>query len=84
MKETTPSPVETDGMGWRVTVSVIATFGFLIAAVVWVFFYAGSLSAYQNIAVLAVAVFAFIGLMGATWASWGMRQESRLGGTGAS
>ena len=84
MNETTTSPVETDGMGWRVTVSVIATFGFLIVAVVWVFFYAGSLSAYQNIAVLAVAVLAFVGLMGATWASWGMRQEKRLGGSGTS
>jgi parvulin-like peptidyl-prolyl isomerase len=71
-------------MGWRVTVSVAATFVFLIAAVIWVFFYAGGFSAYQNVAVLTIGVLAFIGLMGATWASWGLRQESRMGGTGTS
>jgi len=71
-------------MGWRVTVSVIATFGFLILAILWLSFYAGSFSVFQNIAILLVAVLAFIGLMGATWASWGMRQDKRLRGTGTS
>ncbi|HYB07895.1 MAG TPA: hypothetical protein VEB87_07090 [Nitrososphaerales archaeon] len=75
--------MDSNGMGWRVTVSVIATMGILVLVVLWLFFYAGSYSAYQNIAVLAVAVLAFIGGVGATWASWGLIQENRLGSTGS-
>jgi len=63
--------MEPNGTGWRVTVSVIATFGFLVLVVLWFFFHAGSNSAYQNIEVLVITVLSFIGGMGATWASWG-------------
>jgi len=72
----TTSPDQSDGMGWRVTVSVLAVFGFLIATVLWIFFFAGDFDAYQNFAVLTVTVLAFIAAMGATWASWGMRHST--------
>jgi len=64
-------------MGWRIAVSIITFFGLLIALILWLFFFAGSYNGYQNIAVVFVMVLAFMAVMGATWASWGMRQGMR-------
>ena len=69
-----------EGMGWRVAVTILAFFGSIISTIVWLFFYAGSYNVYQNIAVVAVILMAFIAAMGATWASWGMKQRRRLDG----
>lgn len=67
----------TEGMGSRVTASIITTFGFAISLILWLFFYAGGYNVYQNIAVVVVMILAFVAIMGATWASWGMAQASR-------
>ena len=66
-----------EGMGWRVGVSIVGFFGAMIAVILWLFFYAASFTVYQNIAVIVVIFIAFIAVMGATWASWGMRQGAR-------
>jgi protein-S-isoprenylcysteine O-methyltransferase Ste14 len=63
-----------EGMGWRVGVSIATFFGSMIAVILWLFFYAGSFSVYQNIALVVMIILAFIGVMGAVWASWGMKQ----------
>ncbi len=63
-------------MGWRVPLSIIAFFGSIIAVIIWLFFYAGSFNVYQNIAVVVVIFLALIAVMGAAWASWGMKQGS--------
>ena len=67
--------VKSQGMGWRVAVSIVTFFGSVIAVIVWLFFYAGSFNVYQNIAVVVVILLAFIAIMGATWAPWGMRES---------
>ena len=64
-----------EGMGWRVGVSIVTFFGSMIAVILWLFFYATSFSVYQNIALVVVILLAFIAIMGATWASWGMKQR---------
>ncbi|MCL5069205.1 MAG: hypothetical protein M1368_12765, partial [Thaumarchaeota archaeon] len=61
----------TEGMGWRVGVTILTFFGAIIAGIVWLFFYASSFNIYQNVAVAAVISLVFIAIMGATWASWG-------------
>jgi protein-S-isoprenylcysteine O-methyltransferase Ste14 len=72
--------MKTEGMGWRIGVAIVTFFGAIIAVILWLFFYAGSYSAYQNIAVVFVIILAFIAVMGATWASWGMKQRPWWGG----
>ncbi len=74
--EVTTNPKEPEGMGWRIAVSIVTFFGLIIAAIIWLFFYAGSYNVYQNIAVIIVIILACIAIMGATWASWGMKQSS--------
>lgn len=75
--EATQPPNRPEGMGWRVGVSIVASFGSLIAAIIWLFFFAGGFSVYQNIALVVVVFLVFVAVMGATWASWGMRQADR-------
>jgi protein-S-isoprenylcysteine O-methyltransferase Ste14 len=65
---------KTEGMGSRVAVSIITVFGLVIALILWLSFYASSYNVYQNIAVAIVMILAFIAIMGATWAPWGMKQ----------
>ena len=47
-------PEKTTGFGWRVSISIIMTFGWLIFLVIWLFFYAGNFNIYQNIAIFIV------------------------------
>lgn len=68
-----------EGMGWRLGVSVATVFGATIAAILWLFFYAGGFSIYQNIAVIIVIILAFVAVMGAIWATWGMKHSDWAG-----
>ncbi len=68
-------PLRPEGMGWRIAVSIVTFFAAIIAVILWLFFYAGGYNAYQNLAIVVVVFLAFIAVMGATWASWGMRQR---------
>lgn len=69
-------------MGWRVGLSIVTFFGAMIAVILWLFFYAGTFTVYQNIAVVVVVLLACTAVMGVTWASWGMRQSGRWGRKG--
>ncbi len=80
--EMPPGPMRPEGMGWRVGVSIITFFGLIIAVILWLFFFASNYNPYQNIAIIIVIILVFIAVMGATWASWGMKQASRWGGPG--
>ncbi|MGD9535340.1 MAG: hypothetical protein AB7V56_16415 [Candidatus Nitrosocosmicus sp.] len=64
-----------DGMGWRVTTSIITFFGSIIGIIIWLFFYAENYTIYQNIAIVVIIFLAFIAVMAATWASWGLKQS---------
>lgn len=84
LTSTGAGPSKPEGMGWRVAVSIVVFFGSVIIAILWLFFYAANFNIYQNIAVVVVIFLAFIALMGATWASWGMRQSAWWKGTDTS
>jgi len=67
-----------DGMGWRVTISILTFFASIIGVIIWLFFYAEDYTIYQNVAIVVVIFLGFIAVMAATWASWGIKQ-SRAG-----
>jgi protein-S-isoprenylcysteine O-methyltransferase Ste14 len=71
-------------MGWRIAVSILSLFGAIIGVILWLFFYAGNFNVYQNIAIIIVILLAFVGITGAVWAPWGMRQSQWWGDKGAS
>jgi hypothetical protein len=66
------------GLGMRVVVSIIVFFGLLIFAIIYVAFYAMSFSLFQKIAVIIVAILAASAILGAMWASWGIKTFSKL------
>lgn len=66
-------PEDTPGFGLRVAISIISVFAIIAFFILWLFFFADKFSLYQNVAVFLVAVLAFIAIMGAGWASWGIK-----------
>ena len=65
--------MKTQGFGWRVSLSIIVGVGWLVFLIVWLFFYAQAFSIYQNIAIFIVSLLVAGGIIGASWAPWGMR-----------
>ena len=72
-----PSVPPVSGFGWRVAISILSTFGLLSFVILYFAFWAAQFSAWQSAAIVVVAILVFIGVNGAAWASWGIRQ-SRL------
>jgi len=61
------------GMAWRVSLSIIVSIGWLAFIILWLFFYAQSFTIYQNIAIFIVSILVAGAIMGASWASFGMK-----------
>jgi VIT1/CCC1 family predicted Fe2+/Mn2+ transporter len=66
-----------EGMGGRVAATILTFFGSIIGIILWLFYYAGNFNVYQNIAIVVVILLSFMAVMGATWASWGMKQAAK-------
>jgi len=65
--------IKTKGFGWRISISIIVGVGWLIFLILWLFFYASDFNIYQNIAIFIVSILIIGGVLGASWAPWGMR-----------
>jgi len=61
------------GLALRVVVSIIVLFGLLIFAIIYVAFFASTISLFQKIAVILVAILVATAILGAMWASWGIK-----------
>ena len=70
--------MKTKGFGWRISLSIISVVGWLIFLIIWLFFYASDFNVYQNIAIFIVSILAFGGIMGATWAPWGIKHGDKF------
>ena len=82
MENTSNNNIMPEGMRWRVAVSIVTFFAAIIGIILWLFLYAGNFNVYQNIAVIIAILIGFVAVMGATWASWGMKQRERWTGKG--
>lgn len=63
----------TGGLGWRTAVSIVVVFGWLVFFLLFVAFWAYQFSLFQNIMIFFASVVAGIGILGAMWASYGLR-----------
>ncbi|MCZ7357686.1 MAG: hypothetical protein O8C66_01045 [Candidatus Methanoperedens sp.] len=61
------------GLALRVSVSIIIFFGWLIFAILYITFFSSSFSLTQNIAIILVALLVGVAILGAMWASWGIK-----------
>ncbi|HIC91073.1 MAG TPA: hypothetical protein EYP21_03230 [Syntrophaceae bacterium] len=71
-------PEETPGFAWRVSLSIIVGIGWLVFLILWLFFYASDYTVYQNIAIILVSILIMSAILGASWASWGIKYGHKL------
>ena len=64
---------KTKGFGWRVSLTIIMGVVWLVFLILWLFFYASGFNIYQNIAIFIVSLLILGGVIGASWAPWGIR-----------
>jgi cation transport ATPase len=61
------------GMAWRVSMSVISALSWLGFFILWLAFYAGDYNVYENIAIIILSVVVFVALNVAIWVPFGMK-----------
>ena len=66
-------PEETPGFAWRVSLSIIVGVGWLVFLILWLTFYASAFTVYENIAIFLVSILIVGAVLGASWASWGIK-----------
>ena len=67
------------GMAPFVAVSIVAALGWLVFIVIWLFFWAGGLNIYQNVAVFLASILVLAAVLAPMWAYWGMTQGYKYG-----
>ena len=65
--------------GWRVSLSIGTGIGWLIFVILWLAFYAGGYSAYQNFAIILISILAVFIILGGSWASYGLKHIPKEG-----
>ena len=61
------------GMAPYVAVSIMAALGWLVFIVIWLFFWAGGLNIFQNLAVFLASILVLAAVLAPMWAYWGMK-----------
>ena len=69
---------QTKGFKWRVWLSMILAFILTIFLIVWFWYYAEPYTWYQNIAILLVSILIIGGVLGASWAPWGIKHGHKF------
>ena len=72
--------METPGFGWRVSLSIIVSIGWIVFLILWLFFSAEGYTMYQNIAIVLVSILVVGAVLGAAWAPWGMKYGHKYNG----
>ena len=72
-------PEETPGFAWRVSLSIIMGVGWLVFLILWLTFYASAFTVYENIAIFLVSILIVGAVLGASWASWGIKYGRKFG-----
>ena len=70
--------IETPEMRWRVSLSIIMGVGWLVFLILWLAFYASDFNIYQNIAIVLSSILIVGAVLGASWASWGMKHNRKF------
>lgn len=61
------------GMRWRVAVSILVGVGWISFVLLYAALWSGPYSLLQSVVIILVSFILLAGIMGAMWASWGMR-----------
>ena len=61
------------GTRWRVAASILVGVSWISFVLLYAAFWSGPYSLFQSIVIVLVSFILLAGIMGAMWASWGMR-----------
>jgi len=61
------------GMGLRISITIITGIGWLVFLILWLAFYAGNHSGYQNLAIALASILIVGAIIGPVWVTWGMK-----------
>lgn len=67
---------ETKGLGWRVSLSIITSVGWLVFLILWLFFYASNFSWQKNVAIFLLSLVVLCLILGVPWVVWGLRYRT--------
>jgi len=59
--------------GWRIYLSIGMGVGWLIFFIIWLAFFAGDYTVYQNVAIVLISILLVFIVLGGSWASWGIQ-----------
>ena len=79
MNDKDETVIETPGLAWRVSLSIIMGMGWLVFLILWLAFVAPGFTLYQNLAIVFVSILIVCAVLGAAWASWGIKYGCRCG-----
>jgi membrane protease YdiL (CAAX protease family) len=68
---------EKEGLGWRVSLSIIVGIGWFVFLILWLFFYATDYTAYKNLAIILISVLLLTIFLGIPWIFWGMKFQTK-------
>ena len=71
--------LETPGFAWRVSLSIIVGVGWLVFLILWLTFHAAAFTLIENIVIILVSMLIVGAILGASWASWGIKYGRKCG-----
>jgi amino acid transporter len=70
MEEKCEEIMETKGMGWRVSLSILVGVGWLVFLLIWLFFYAEAYNWEKNVAIFLLSLLVLVLIAGTPWIIW--------------
>jgi hypothetical protein len=76
LKMTEEKVKNVEGLSWRVSLSILLGVGWLIFLILWLAFFAGDYSFYQNFAIFLASLLMLGCVLGIPWMIYGMKHKS--------
>nr|MDO8133626.1 hypothetical protein [Candidatus Njordarchaeum guaymaensis] len=64
---------EQPGYRWRVVLSIVMAVGWFVFLLLWLLFFTGGYTIYQNMAIVLVSLLIVAAVLGVAWAPWGIK-----------
>lgn len=75
-EETVFMKEETEGLAWRVSLSILVGVGWLVFLILWLFFYAQHYAWERNVAIFLLSLLLLVGILGGPWAYWAYKKQT--------
>lgn len=73
---TVPMNEETEGLAWRVSLSILVGVGWLVFLILWLFFYAQNYAWERNVAIFLLSLLILGGVLGGPWTYWAYKKQT--------